>query len=408
MNGHLHNRAVITGVGVVAANGIGRDAFWDSLLAGRGGVGPVTLFDTDGLNCRIAGEVGDFEPRHYLPQGARSDRMARGSLLAIAAARLAMEDAGLPGRLPASFEPVTIISGVSTSAMDLIARKARAWTAVSSVPHSVVSAVACVLGLDCRLRTVSNGCASGLDAVASGADLIRQGAADLVLALASDSAITRYVFECFCSARKLSRRAVDPVRAGCPFDRERDGGVIAEGAGMVIIERHDCALARGAIPYAEFLGYGSHADSWDGAEGCGLIPSMQAALDNAGCRSSDIDAVSAHAPSDPDMDVTEVNCIKSVLGPHARRIPVTSIKGATGNPMGVGGMHQAIAAMLSLRTGCIPQTTNLVHPDPACDLDHVPGRPRRLRAERYLVNSHGFGRGNSAVVLGRVTDRGAP
>jgi 3-oxoacyl-(acyl-carrier-protein) synthase len=274
------------------------------------------------------------------------------------------------------------------------------------VPHAVTSAIAFTLGFRSRLLTVSNGCASGLDAVAIAAAEIARDRADIVIAGSSDAAVTPYVFKCFEASRRVSLRNDRPREASRPFDRDRDGGVASEGAGVVILENLEHALARGATPYATIGGFGTGADYPDSPEGSGLEDAMRQALIESPLRPEHIDHISAHAPSDAHMDSYEVAAIKRIFGPHAYRVPVTSIKGNTGNPMSVGGVHQLIAAALAMRHGLVPPTANLVNPDPACDLDHVPGQPRAAQLAHVLINTHGFGRGNSALVLHGFDDGG--
>jgi 3-oxoacyl-[acyl-carrier-protein] synthase II len=396
----MNNRVVITGIGVFAANGNSREAFWTSLLEGRSGIGPVTLFDCSEFQCRIAGEVKDFDPHDYIDPTLRPKRrMARASQLAIAAAHNAVKDAGMQIEDLKKRDMVPVIMGVSTAAMDIRGRPPRPWSAIAGIPHAVTSAIAFGLGFQARLATISNGCASGLDALWQAAREVREGKTDLALAGSADAALAPYVFKCFEASRKMSMRNDEPGRASRPFDRDRDGGVAAEGAGVLVIENLEHALARGATIYAEMISYGSSADSPSSREGEGLERAMRSALANAGCAPEAISCVNAHAPSDTHMDRIEVELIKQVLGPHAHRIPVTSIKGHTGNPMAVGGVLQAIESALSLYHQVLPPTANLETADPQCDLDHVPGAPRHLALERAMVNTHGFGRGNSCMLL---------
>ncbi len=393
------NRVVITGMGVLAANGVGRKAFWSSLLEGRSGVGPVTLFDASKLSCRIAGEVSDFDPLMVpglTAKGVR--RMSRASQLAVAAVSQALDDARLDFSAVRD-TPLPLFTGVSTTALDVIAGKPRPWTVVSAVPHSVATAVAAPLGIRCRLVTLSTGCTSGMDAVRAAAENVRSGEGEVAVAVAADSSIDEYTMSCFCSAGALSCRNDEPEKAGRPFDMDRDGGVISEGGGCLILENREHALARGARIYGEVGGYGGCADTPGAAEGEGLGVAMRLALDSACLATSRIDAISAHAPSDRHLDVMEVNCIKDVFGEHAFRIPVTSIKGCTGNSLGVAGVHQIIASLLTMETGKLPSTTNLETPATACDLDHVPGVFRRYSPSVCLINSHGVGRGNVSLVL---------
>ncbi len=393
---------VITGAGVLAANGIGKDAFWNSLLEGRSGVGPITLFDASDLPCRIAGELKSFDPAVYIEPALKPRRMGRFTQMALVAAREALADAGWTPEFLARTRGLPVVMGVSTSAMDVRAAPPALYSAVTGIPHAAGSTVAYACGIHARLLTVSDGCASSLDAVALGAALIRQGEADCVLAGGSDGALDHYVFQSMSKARKLSTRNDEPERADRPFDRDGDGGVAAEGAGLVTLENYETACARGAKIQAEITGYGSLADPPGSEEGEGLQFSMAAALANAGRRPADLQLILAHAPGDPHMDVTETRCIRQVLGRHAPAVPVVSIKGATGNPMGAGGVHQLITAAQVLQQGVIPATINFEHPAPGCDLDYVPGRPRRQEVRVVLVNTHGFGRGNSSLIVERV------
>ncbi len=345
----------------------------------------------------------NFEPHDWIdPTLKPKRRMARASQLAIAATQMALADAGLSAEALRRHPSIPIVMGVSTAAMDIRERPPRPWSAVAGIPHATASAVAFGLRFQARLLTVSNGCASGLDALALAAQQVRDGHTELALAGSADAALTAYVFKCFESSRKMSMRNAEPHRASRPFDRDRDGGLAAEAGAMLIVESLEHALARGATLYAELGGYGTLADTPDTREGEGIEKAMRSALANEGCRPEQIDHVSCHAPSDPHMDRIEVQMIKQVFGPHAYRVPVTSIKGHTGNPMAVGGLLQAAAAALAMRHGLVPPTANLEHPDPQCDLDHVPGAARQAELRRILINTHGFGRGNSSLVLKRA------
>ncbi len=393
-------KAVATGIGVLAPNGNGRAAFWSSLVKGQSGIGPITLFDPAGLPCRFAGEVKNFNPLDYIdPRLKPAKRMSRAAQMGVAVARMALADAGLTPEDMSAYRETPVVMGVSTSAMDLFAHPPSMFTAMASVPHAVASAVAYTLNIEAKLSTISNGCASGLDAVAAGAFQIERLNKDIVLAGSSDAAITRYVFDGFSKSRKLSLRNDAPEKASRPFDRDRDGGVISEGAGMIVLENRDHALARGAHIYAEIAGYGSAADPAGPTEGAGMADAMRKTLANALRTTVRIDCIHAHAPSDKQMDLLEASMIKDVFGRHAGSIPVTSIKGVTGNAMAVGGMHQVVAALLSLEHGMIPPTANLENIDPLCEIDCVAGAARAAMLESVLVNSHGFGRGNSSLIL---------
>jgi len=394
-----NNQVVITGLGIVAANGIGVDAFWQTLLAGQSGIGPITLFDAQDLPCRIAGEVKSFDPLRYMDRGIKPHRLARFSQFALAAAFMAIRDANLDLAHLQTLTDVPVVMGVSSNAMEMAFKPLAPYTCIAGIPHAAASAITYALNLKARLLTVSDGCASSLDAVALAAAMIRADQTDIAIAGGADSVMTRVVFEAFAKSRKLSQRNDEPERACRPFDRARDGGVVGEGSGIVILENRVQAMARGAHLYGELTGYGTCADAPGSEEGAGLERAMNLALANAPRQAEQIDAVFAHGPSDPGMDRIESRLIARVLGQHAYRIPVTSIKGVTGNPMGTGGVHQVITAALSLHHGLVPPTANYEFPDPECDLDYVPRTPRVAQLTAVMINTHGFGRGNSSLIL---------
>lgn len=397
MTGNHRNRVVISGMGVMAANGIGLDAFWNSLLEGRSGIGPITLFDASDLPCRIAGEVKHFDPQVYLDPALKPRRMGRFTQLALVAAREAIADARLPEAMLTGTPGVPVVMGISTSAMDVRGRPSTLYSALTGIPNAAGSAIVYAHKIQARLLTISDGCASSLDAVAVAAQTIRNGEADFALAGGADSTIDHYVFECLCKARKLATLNDAPEQACRPFDQDRTGGVVAEGAGILVLENYESAMARGVTPYAELVGYGSHADLPGTAEGSGIEQAIRAVLDNAAVRPEDIGWINAHGPGDPDMDRQEAQVIHKVFGRHA--VAVSSIKGATGNAMGVGGVQQVAASAMAIRNRLIAPTTNLERPDSDFKIDLVFGRAR-LASWRYtLVNTHGFGRGNSCLLL---------
>ena len=401
----------MTGLGVVAPNGLGLDELWRNLLAGRSGIVPVTLFDPAGLKSRVAGEITQFNPLDHIDPHLKPHRMARFTQLALAALQMALRNAGLEGAdLGGSPRPVPVILGVSTSATDVIERQVRRiersgaaaaspFTAIASLPQAAAAAAASVLGVESQALTVSTGCPAGLDAVAFAAERIRSGRADLALAGGADASINLLTMATFCASESMSRRNDDPAHASRPFDLHRDGGLLAEGAGILVLEALEPALARGAVPWLEIAGYGLHGDLPSAPPSSGLAASMEMALANSGCRPKDIDYISAHGPSDPVLDRVETESIKHVFGAHAHRIPVSSVKGVIGNPLSAAGAMQVIACALAARHGLIPPTANYETPDPQCDLDYVPDRPRAARLRRALVNSHGYGGSNSTLTV---------
>lgn len=396
------NRVVITGLGVLAANGIGKDAFWNSLLAGESGIGPVTLFDASDLPNAIAGEVSEFDPRRYLDPTIKHKRMGRFTQLAIIAAQQAIEDARLPLDYLRQIDGIPIVMGSSAMAMDLLAKPPTVTTALMCIPNAPASAIAYINQLKAKISYVSNGCASSLDAIALASDLIRNGKADVVIAGGSDSTITHYVFEGFHKARKVPKDFASPESACRPFDLFRSGGVISEGAGIIILESAEHAEERGIQPYCQIASYGTCIDPLRSLEAAGIKGSMEQAIDNAGIRMQNIDYISAHAPGDQEIDLTETNAIKAIFKEHSYQIPITSIKGACGSAMGTGGVHQLIATTLMMKNQLIPPTTNYTAKDPDCDLDHVLLNARKQKIGHALVNTHGFGRSNGSMILENI------
>ena len=244
------NRVAISGMGVLAANGVGLDAFWESLLRGESGIGRATLFDTDGLTSNLAGEVSGFDPYEFIDTTLKPKRMGRFTQLGVVAASMALEDSGITVSDLKNQDLIPVVIGVSTNAMDLIANKPSTTTAVAAIPHAVTSAIGYVYDIQTQLHTVSNGCASSLDAIAYAAKLIRDGITDVAMAGGAESTMSRYAYESMLKTRRCCSSTGDPREASRPFDVDRTGGVIAEGAGLVVLENLDSAMARGHQPYA--------------------------------------------------------------------------------------------------------------------------------------------------------------
>ncbi len=409
----MKQRAVITGLGVLAANGIGLDAFWESLLAGRSGIAEITLFDTTDFPVKIAGEIKGFDVNAFVPAEMKPQRMGRHTHLAIAAAKMAIEHARLSHEELEALQPVPLFLGVSTSAIDVLERgkermiklgprKVSPFVVTASQPQAVASALGEALRLQLQSMTVSSACSAGLQAVAAAMDHIASGRGPLILTGGVDAPITPYTVASFGASKLIEAVPGDPSKISRPFDRDRTGGVMAEGAGMLVLESLDHARARGATIWAEIRGHATAGDPRGGHSGDGFRETMRLALANALCMPADIDYICAHGPSDPEIDIVETEAIKFVFGEHAHRIPVSSIKGCTGNPLSAAGPLQIAAAAMALRTGIVPPTANHEHPDLRCDLDYVPGRPRHLALRRALVNVHGLGGGNTSLVLERV------
>lgn len=407
------NRVVITGIGILAPNGIGLDAFWASLLAGESGIGPITLFDASKFKSRIAGEVKNFDPLDYIEPELKPKRMARHTQLAYAATMMALTDAGLDIENLALPDPTPVVIGVSMNAMDVVERcfdavqnlgpnRAAPTTSAASIPSAPANVIADRIGSRANAATVTSACPSGLDALAEAAAMIRSGAAELAIAGGADAPITPLVMASFIASGLSSCRNGEPEKASRPFDLERDSGVISEGACVFVLEDLERAEARGARMYIEINGYGKQRDLEPEKPASGLEHSMKIALANGQWSTQQVDYISAYGPGHPALDAAEVGIIKKVFGERAQSVPVSSIKGVTGNPLAAGGPFQVAACALTIRDQIIAPTANYEIPDPACDLDFVPKHARKAKVDRALVNVRGLGGSASTMLVSRV------
>jgi 3-oxoacyl-[acyl-carrier-protein] synthase II len=410
-------RVVVTGLGVLAPNGTGRDAFWESIVAGRSGIGPITLFDATGFQSRIAGEIKNFNPLDYIAAKEKPRRLARGTQLAFAATQCALKDAGLSLTQKRSECdcPLPIIIGVGTSAMDILQEgfeslrergpnSIKPFAVGSCAPQAAASFIGRALGVSSRTSTISSTCVSGLDAVATAASYLRHGDSEVAIAGGADAPITPLAMASFATAGLSSSRNTDPHLASRPFDRERDSGVISEGAGILILETLDGAVGRGAKPYFEVIGYGIQTDSDPNVPGSGLGTTMTDALANANQRPEDIDYICAYGPGHPIFDKVELSMIQQVFGKQASRVPISSIKGVTGNPLAAAGPLQLIAAAMALKANLIPPTANCDNLDPGCNMNIVRGKAIRAELNQILVNVRGMGGGNSTLIIRRIME----
>jgi len=407
-------RIVITGMGAVTPVGIGVAEYWRQLLAGRSGVGPITRFDAGRLPVRIAAEVKGFDPARYMPRklAAQTDIFMQ---FALAASAEALADSRLAAR-PERVGLVlgTALGGISSAAdaQDQITRSGSFRVSPHLAPKvlgNVAAAhIAIVHGLRGPSYTVSTACSSGADAVGLAAMLLRAGQADAVVAVGAESILCALMDAGLASARALSTRNDEPERASRPFERSRDGFVMGEGAGAVVLATLAAARARGAAIRAELLGHanctdGYHVTSPD-PDGRGEIQCMREALAQAGLGPEDVDYVNAHGTSTPLGDRVETSALKAVFGERARRIPISSTKGATGHLMGAGGVTELIACVEAIREGVVPPTINFEEPDPECDLDYVPNAARKAEIRVAMSNSFGFGGQNASLLVGRYDE----
>ena len=407
-------KVVITGIGVVTPIGIGAETFWESLVQGRSGAGPITRFDAEQHPVRIAAEVDDFEPTRWIDprEVARTDRFCQ---MGVAAACLAIEDAGLES--PADEQRIGVIVGTGIGGLETIEQQHKALTTggprrVSPfmvprlMPNGAAAAIAMKFGLKGTNFSVASACASGAHAIGEAMETIRAGRADVMVAGGCEAAITPLSVAAFARMGALSTRNDDPLGASRPFDNDRDGFLFGEGAGIVVLESAEHAAARGAVPIATVSGYGATSDAFHvtqpDPEGAGATAAMQMAMADAGIAPQHIDYVNAHGTSTPYNDRVETLAIKQALGYEAKRIPVTSTKSQTGHLLGAAGAVEVAATAMILQHGVIPQTINLATPDPECDLDYVPEGPREEEVHVAISNSFGFGGQNACLVVEAV------
>lgn len=407
-------RVVITGLGAITPLGNSVSETWEGLLAGRSGIGPITMFDASELPTRIAGEIRGFDPRKYIPfKEAR--RMSRASQVAIGSASQAIEDAGFSGGWPDE-ERVSVLYGTGVGGLDMVEEALRTlwekgWNKIS--PFSITSAItnmpahhiSHLFQIKGRISTITTACATGTQSVGEAAELIRRGVADVVVTGGVEAVMTHIPIAGFSVMRALSTRNDEPERASRPFDRDRDGFVFSEGSATLILEELEHAKARGAHIYAEVLGHSSSSDAYHVAqpdpEGAGAVRAMKWAIEDAGIQPADIQYINSHGPATIVNDPTETKAIKAVFGEHAYNIPVNSTKSMIGHPMGGAGAIETMVCALTLCEGVIHPTINHEVPDAECDLDYVPKGARYVQVETALNNSFGLGGQNACLVLGR-------
>ena len=399
-------------MGILAPNGIGLKAFWRSLVAGQSGIGPITLFDATGYRTRIAGEVKGFDPLDYMPAQWKPRRMARHTQLAFAATQLALQNADFDPSLKNGRSVLPVCIGVSTSALDVIEkgfhelqdrgpRRVNSGVVSNCQPQAVAHLIAEKLGVETQATTISSACPSGIDAIALAATRIKLGEAEIALAGGADAPVTPLTMASFAAAGLSSFANAEPQRASRPYDQGSDSGVISEGAGVVVIESLEHATARDARIYLEITGYATQMDHDPSDPFAGLENTMRLALANACRQPRDVDYICSYGPGHPILDAAEVKMIRRVFGTRADRVPVSSIKGVTGNPLSAAGPFQLISCALAFQHNTIPPTANHETPLPGCDLDFVPRKARKALLRCALINVRGLGGGNSSMVVER-------
>ncbi|HEY1294759.1 MAG TPA: beta-ketoacyl-ACP synthase II [Chloroflexota bacterium] len=405
-------RIVVTGMGALTPVGLDVPSTWDSIVHGRSGIAQVEGFEVDDLDVRIAGQVKGFDPTQFLDK-KEARRMDRFLQLGLVAAQEAVRDAGLDiQRDNAEQVGVVVGSGIGgigtivDAAITLHTRgpdRVGPFVVPMMLPDMLAGMIAIQTGAKGANFAVASACATAGHALGEGAELIKRGEAEVVIVGGAEAPVTRIGLAAFGSMRALSRRNDEPLRASRPFDADRDGFVLAEAAGMLILESLEHATRRDAQVYAEITGYAATADAYhitapsEGGEGAARA--MRRAIERAGLEPADIGYINAHGTSTPHNDRTETQAIKSVFGDHAP--PVSSTKSMTGHLIGASGAVEAIICIKSILEGCLPPTINYENPDPDCDLDYVPNVARAQRIDAALSNSLGFGGHNTALIVSR-------
>ncbi len=410
-----HKRVVVTGLGAITSLGHNVPDFWNAIVAGRSGVGPVSLFDASEHACRIGAEVRGWDPaQHMDPKEAR--RNDRYTHFGYCAARQAVKDAGLDmTREDADRVGVLIGSGIGgmwtieTQHKNLLERGPRKVSPFM-IPALISNMVGGLVAIDLGARGpnfgVVSACATATHAIGESLRIIRSGEADVMVCGGAEAAITPLAYAGFCSMKAMSTANETPEKASRPFDLHRDGFIMGEGAGILVLESLEHALARGARIYGELAGYAATCDAFHitqpDPDGKGLSLAMGRALNDARLRPDEIDYINAHGTSTPYNDKFETLSIKKVFGDHARRLLVSSTKSMTGHLLGAAGGIEAVLSVKTLETGIVPPTINLETPDPDCDLDYVPHVARAATVRAVLSDNLGFGGQNAALVFRRV------
>ena len=409
------HRVVVTGLGVISPIGIGLKDFWDALKAGRSGVARVTHFDPTDYRSQMAAEVKDFNPLDWID--AKSiDRMDRFTHFGLASSAMALEDANLDtSSIDGNRAGVIIGSGIGGSdtiqdGFFKLHEKGPNSLSPFFVSKILVNMTACMVsikyGLKGPLSAPSVACSTGTNAIGDAFRIIQRGDADIMLAGGSDASVSPLPFAGFCAARSMSRRNDCVEKASRPFDRNRDGFVMGEGAGVIILERFEHALARGARIYAELIGYGNTADAFHFTapepEGDGMIRVMKATLEDAGIKPPEVGYINAHGTSTVLNDKTESGAIMRVFGDHAKALKVSSIKSMIGHLLSAAGAVEFAAMAMSVYTGRIPPTINYEEPDPECLLDYVTNGVEEIDLNVAMSNSFGFGGGNACLIIRKI------
>jgi len=408
---------VITGMGAVTPLGIGVDTYWENLIAGKSGIRHITRFDASALPVTFAGEVPDFHPEDFMAKKLVKE-MELFMQYGYVAADEAFRDAGLiedeEGNLPIPKERIGIVLGTVFSGISEIADVQNKLSTgegskvgprfITRIIGNIAAAeIAIARGLKGPSFTVSTACSSGIDAISMGIMLLEQDMADAVVCVGAEAATTPLTIQGLSSIHALSRRNDDPEKASRPFDLNRDGFVMAEGGGAVLLEKKESAERRGARIRCRVAGFANSTDGYHVTsphpEGIAAVFCMDQAVKTAGMKLTDVEYINAHGTSTPKGDIIEINAIKTLFGDHAKKLAVSSTKSSTGHLMGAGGVTETIACVKALEEGILPPTINQETPDPECDLDVVPNVARKVPVKTVMCNAFGFGGQNASLLL---------
>lgn len=407
------DRVVITGMGAITPVGLTVSELWEAVAAGRSGIGPITQWDASDWPVRIAGEIKGFDPTKFIPR-REARRLARCTQIATAAAHEALAQSGLPQPFD---EPdrVGVLIGSTLGGFERIVEaiekfqktglaRVSPFAITAGIPNMPTHHVSYTFQAMGYTTTITTACATGTQSIGEAVEVIRRGAADVMIAGGVEAMINYITFAGFIAVRAISTRNDEPERASRPFDAERDGFVISEGVGLMVLERLSHAKARGAQVLGEVLGYAASTDAFHeiapDPEGIGPARAIRWAMENAGVGIKDIDYVNCHAAATPLGDAAETKAIKLVFGERAYQIPVSSTKSVIGHCFAGAGAVESVATLMALRHGIIPPTINYETPDPECDLDCVPNEARKADIKIALKNSFGMGGQNACLVLG--------
>ncbi|NCW28420.1 MAG: beta-ketoacyl-[acyl-carrier-protein] synthase II [Verrucomicrobia bacterium] len=409
-------RVVITGLGALTPLANDFPTTWDLLLQGKSGIGPITAFDCKDYDCRIAGEVRNFDPACGFKNPKEVRRTDRYTHLAMAAAAEAWKDAGLEGAaLDADRAGVLVGSGIGglstleeqhSILRDRGPKKVSPFMIPMMINNIASGHISMLYGLRGPNFAIVSACATASHSIGESWRLIRENEADLIVAGGSEAAVVPLGLSGFAAMRALSTRNEEPTRASRPFDKGRDGFVLSEGAAIVVLEEYEHAKKRNARIYGELLGYGATADAHHltapAPEGAGAARAMRIALKHANISADQVDYINAHGTSTPQGDICETQAIKSVLGAHAKKVAVSSTKSSLGHLLGAAGSVEMAICLKAIEKSILPATINLEDPDPECDLDYVPQKPREQKIKIVMNNSFGFGGHNACLIASRL------